>query len=142
MAARSRVIANRRGFLRGAEGPRVGGIIYTESARKVHYFVEHAERAGTPLIYVQDVSRLHGRLGRRERAASYVPERRWWNPCPAPPCPRIILTINHASGAGYYAMAGQGFDPELLVSAGPPRASASWKAIPPWSRSFPRNSRS
>ena len=27
--------------------------------------------------------------------------------------PKIILTINHASGAGYYAMAGQGFDPNF-----------------------------
>ena len=25
--------------------------------------------------------------------------------------PKIVLTVNHASGAGYYAMAGQGFDP-------------------------------
>jgi 3-methylcrotonyl-CoA carboxylase beta subunit len=25
--------------------------------------------------------------------------------------PKIVLTLNHASGAGYYAMAGQGFDP-------------------------------
>ena len=27
--------------------------------------------------------------------------------------PKIILTMNHASGAGYYAMAGQGFDPHF-----------------------------
>ena len=27
--------------------------------------------------------------------------------------PKIVLTINHASGAGYYAMAGQGFDPSF-----------------------------
>src|SRR5208282_6420307 len=27
--------------------------------------------------------------------------------------PKIILTLNHASGAGYYAMAGQGFDPHF-----------------------------
>ena len=27
--------------------------------------------------------------------------------------PKIILTVNHASGAGYYAMAGQGFDPNF-----------------------------
>jgi 3-methylcrotonyl-CoA carboxylase beta subunit len=27
--------------------------------------------------------------------------------------PKIVLTINHASGAGYYAMAGQGFDPDF-----------------------------
>ena len=30
--------------------------------------------------------------------------------------PKIILTINHASGAGYYAMAGQGFDPNFTFS--------------------------
>ena len=27
--------------------------------------------------------------------------------------PRIVVTVNHASGAGYYAMAGQGFDPNF-----------------------------
>ncbi len=26
------------------------------------------------------------------------------------------LTLNHASGAGYYAMAGQGFDPDFILS--------------------------
>ena len=30
--------------------------------------------------------------------------------------PKIVLTINHASGAGYYAMAGQGFDPNFTFS--------------------------
>ena len=30
--------------------------------------------------------------------------------------PRLILTLNHASGAGYYAMAGQGFDPNFTFS--------------------------
>jgi acetyl-CoA carboxylase carboxyltransferase component len=30
--------------------------------------------------------------------------------------PRIVLTINHASGAGYYAMGGQGFDPNFTFS--------------------------
>lgn len=30
--------------------------------------------------------------------------------------PKIILTVNHASGAGYYAMAGQGFDPSFSFS--------------------------
>src|SRR5262249_35025536 len=33
------IIANRRGFLKTREGPRIGGIIYAESARKVAYFV-------------------------------------------------------------------------------------------------------
>ena len=30
--------------------------------------------------------------------------------------PKIILTLNHASGAGYYAMAGQGFEPHFTFS--------------------------
>src|SRR6202040_142442 len=50
------VIANRRGFLKTAAGPRIGGIVYAESARKVAYFVENAERRGLQLLYLQDVS--------------------------------------------------------------------------------------
>jgi acetyl-CoA carboxylase carboxyltransferase component len=30
--------------------------------------------------------------------------------------PKLVLTINHASGAGYYAMAGQGFDPDFIFT--------------------------
>jgi acetyl-CoA carboxylase carboxyltransferase component len=30
--------------------------------------------------------------------------------------PKLVVTLNHASGAGYYAMAGQGFDPDFIVS--------------------------
>jgi acetyl-CoA carboxylase carboxyltransferase component len=30
--------------------------------------------------------------------------------------PKLVLTVNHASGAGYYAMAGQGFDPDFVLS--------------------------
>ena len=30
--------------------------------------------------------------------------------------PKLVLTLNHASGAGYYAMAGQGFDPNFTFS--------------------------
>jgi acetyl-CoA carboxylase carboxyltransferase component len=30
--------------------------------------------------------------------------------------PKVVVTLNHASGAGYYAMAGQGFDPNFTLS--------------------------
>src|SRR5690349_7543926 len=30
--------------------------------------------------------------------------------------PKIVLNVNHANGAGYYAMAGQGFDPNFTFS--------------------------
>ncbi|WP_348240024.1 carboxyl transferase domain-containing protein, partial [Salmonella enterica] len=30
--------------------------------------------------------------------------------------PKVVLTVNHASGAGYYARAGQGFDPDFIFT--------------------------
>jgi acetyl-CoA carboxylase carboxyltransferase component len=30
--------------------------------------------------------------------------------------PKLVLTVNHASGAGYYAMAAQGFDPDFIFT--------------------------
>jgi acetyl-CoA carboxylase carboxyltransferase component len=105
------VIANRRGFLK----PRIGGIVYAESARKVAYFVENAERAGTPIVYVQDVSGFMVGVEAESdgiiRAGAEMVETM---SCAS--VPRIVLTINHASGAGYYAMAGQGFDPNFTFS--------------------------
>lgn len=105
------VVANRRGFLK----PRIGGIIYTETARKVAYFVDAANRAGTPIIYVQDVSGfMVGVEAESEgiiRAGAEMVET-----MSTASVPRIVLTTNHASGAGYYAMAGQGFDPNFTFS--------------------------
>ncbi|HVY93858.1 MAG TPA: carboxyl transferase domain-containing protein, partial [Bryobacteraceae bacterium] len=105
------VIANRRGFLK----PRIGGIIYTETARKVAYFVELAQREGTPILYVQDVSGFM--VGQEAETAGII--RAGAEMVETMSCatvPRIVLTINHASGAGYYAMAGQGFDPNFTFS--------------------------
>jgi 3-methylcrotonyl-CoA carboxylase beta subunit len=109
------LIANRRGFLKTPEGPRVGGIVYTESARKVAYFVEMAERQGLPLVYLQDVSGfmvgVEAELSGIIRAGAEMVES-----MACATAPKIVLTLNHASGAGYYAMAGQGFDPTFTFS--------------------------
>jgi 3-methylcrotonyl-CoA carboxylase beta subunit len=109
------IIANRRGFLKTQAGPRVGGIVYTESARKVAYFVENAERHRLPLLYVQDVSGFM--VGVEAETAGII--RAGAEMVEAMACatvPKIVLTVNHASGAGYYAMAGQGFDPNFTLS--------------------------
>src|ERR1700691_2529789 len=104
------IIANRRGFLKTPGGARIGGIVYPESARKVAYFVETVERRGLPLLYLPDVSRLLvGAEAESEgiiRAGAEMVES-----MACATVPKIVLTLNHASGAGYYAMAGQGFDP-------------------------------
>ncbi len=111
------IIANQRGLIKGREGerPRFGGIIYAESADKVAFFIDKCERQGIPILFVQDVSGfMVGPDAEHEgiiRAGARFVE--------AMACarvPKIVLTVNHASGAGYYAMAGQGFDPDFLFS--------------------------
>jgi len=111
------VIANQRGLIKGREGekPRFGGILYTESAEKVAYFIDRCDRLGIPLLFVQDVSGfMVGTEAEQEgiiRAGA-----RFVEAMATARVPKIVLTINHASGAGYYAMAGQGFDPDFILS--------------------------
>lgn len=109
------LIANRRGFHKVEGKPRIGGIIYTESARKVSYFVEQAERAATPILYLQDVSGFmvgpEAEAGGIIRAGAEMVES-----MACTTVPKLLLVLNHASGAGYYAMGGQGFDPHFTLS--------------------------
>ncbi|MGQ0641473.1 MAG: acyl-CoA carboxylase subunit beta [Gemmatimonadaceae bacterium] len=111
------IIANQRGLIKGRPGekPRFGGIIYTESAEKVAFYIERCEREGLPILFVQDVSGfMVGPEAEHSgiiRAGAHFVE--------AMSCarvPKIVLTVNHASGAGYYAMAGQGFDPDFIFT--------------------------
>src|SRR6202035_872436 len=109
------LIANRRGFLKTEKGARIGGIIYAESSRKVAYFVENAERNNVPLVYLQDVSGFMVGV-EAERAGIIRAGAEMVETMACATVPKIILTMNHASGAGYYAMAGQGFDPNFIFS--------------------------
>ncbi len=111
------VIANQRGLMKAREGekPRFGGIVYTESAEKVAYFIDRCDRLGIPLVFVQDVSGFmvgtEAEQGGIIRAGA-----RFVEAMATARVPKIVLTVNHASGAGYYAMAGQGFDPDFILS--------------------------
>ena len=111
------VIANHRGMVRapGGKPPRFGGIIYTESAEKVAYFIETCNRHQTPLLFVQDVSGFM--VGpEAEHSGIIRAGARFVEAMATAVVPKIVLTVNHASGAGYYAMAGQGFDPDFIFS--------------------------
>jgi 3-methylcrotonyl-CoA carboxylase beta subunit len=111
------VIANQRGLIKGRQGekPRFGGIIYAESAEKVAYFIDRCDRQGIPILFVQDVSGfMVGPEAEHEgiiRAGA-----RFVEAMATARVPKLVLTVNHASGAGYYAMAGQGFDPDFIFS--------------------------
>jgi 3-methylcrotonyl-CoA carboxylase beta subunit len=111
------VIANNRGMTRPAGGgpPRFGGIIYTESAEKVAYFIETCNRRQTPLLFIQDVSGFM--VGSdAEHSGIIRAGARFVEAMATATVPKIVLTVNHASGAGYYAMAGQGFDPDFIFT--------------------------
>ena len=113
------VIANARGVVKGRKGggetPKIGGIIYTESAEKAAYFIENADRERVPLLFVQDVSGFMVGTD-AEHSGIIRAGARFVEAMATATVPKIVLTVNHASGAGYYAMAGQGFDPDFLVA--------------------------
>jgi acetyl-CoA carboxylase carboxyltransferase component len=72
-------------------------------------------RRGTPILFVQDVSGfMVGPEAEHSgiiRAGAHFVEA-----MATATVPKLVLTLNHASGAGYYAMAGQGFDPDFILS--------------------------
>ncbi|HKQ09461.1 MAG TPA: acyl-CoA carboxylase subunit beta [Blastocatellia bacterium] len=111
------VIANQRGLLRGAAGrpPKFGGIIYTDSAEKVAYFIETCTRHQTPLLFLQDVSGFMVGTD-AEHSGIIRAGARFVEAMATATVPKLVLTLNHASGAGYYAMAGQGFDPDFIFT--------------------------
>src|SRR4051812_37188250 len=111
------VIANSRGMSKGKSGqpPRFGGIVYTESAEKTAYFIENCDRHSTPLLFIQDVSGFM--VGAEAEHSGIIRAgARFVEAMATATVPKIVLTINHASGAGYYAMAGQGFDPDFIFT--------------------------
>jgi acetyl-CoA carboxylase carboxyltransferase component len=111
------VIANARGMFRDPAGgpPKFGGIVYTESAEKVAYFIDTCSRHGTPLVFIQDVSGFM--VGAQAEHSGIIRAgARFVEAMATATVPKIVLTVNHASGAGYYAMAGQGFDPDFIFS--------------------------
>ncbi len=111
------VITNSRGMVKmpGGGPPRFGGIIYADSAEKVAYFIETCNRHQTPLLFIQDVSGFM--VGAEAEHSGIIRAgARFVEAMATAAVPKIVLTVNHASGAGYYAMAGQGFDPDFIFS--------------------------
>ncbi|MEP6733258.1 MAG: acyl-CoA carboxylase subunit beta [bacterium] len=111
------IIANQRGLIKGRAGekPRFGGIVYAESAEKVAFFIERCDRQRIPLLFIQDVSGFM--VGPESEHEGVIRSgARFVEAMATARVPKIVLTVNHASGAGYYAMAGQGFDPDFIFS--------------------------
>jgi 3-methylcrotonyl-CoA carboxylase beta subunit len=110
------IIANHRGMVpQKGKAPRFGGIIYTESADKTAFFIDNCTRSGLPILFIQDVSGFM--VGPdAEHSGIIRAGARFVEAMATATVPKLVLTLNHASGAGYYAMAGQGFDPDFIFS--------------------------
>jgi 3-methylcrotonyl-CoA carboxylase beta subunit len=111
------IITNARGMLKDPHGgkPKFGGIIYADSAEKVAYFLETLNRHGTPIVFMQDVSGFM--VGSEAEHSGIIRAgARFVEAMATATVPKLVLTLNHASGAGYYAMAGQGFDPDWIFT--------------------------
>jgi acetyl-CoA carboxylase carboxyltransferase component len=111
------VIANARGMIKDPHGgpPKFGGIVYADSAEKIAFFIETMNRHDTPLLFVQDVSGFM--VGADAEHSGIIRSgARFVEAMATATVPKLVLTINHASGAGYYAMAGQGFDPDFIFT--------------------------
>ena len=111
------IIANARGMLKDPHGgrPKFGGIVYADSAEKVAFFIDTLNRHGTPILFVQDVSGFMVGTD-AEHSGIIRAGARFVEAMATAVVPKLVLTINHASGAGYYAMAGQGFDPDFMFT--------------------------
>jgi 3-methylcrotonyl-CoA carboxylase beta subunit len=111
------VITNARGMLKDPHGgkPRFGGIIYTGSAEKTAYFIDTMNRHRTPILFLQDVSGFMVGM-EAEHSGIIRAGARFVEAMATATVPKLVLTVNHASGAGYYAMAGQGFDPDFIFT--------------------------
>jgi 3-methylcrotonyl-CoA carboxylase beta subunit len=111
------VIANARGMLKDPHGgpPKFGGIVYADSADKVAFFIDTLNRHGTPILFLQDVSGFMVGVD-AEHSGIIRAGARFVEAMATATVPKLVLTLNHASGAGYYAMAGQGFDPDFIFT--------------------------
>ncbi len=112
------ILANRRAPTKPARKGsrlRLGGVFYSESARKAAEFIRLCDRQGTPLLFVQDVTGfMVGSEAEHDAIIRFGAD--MVEAMATCAVPKISLTTGHASGAGYYAMAGQGFDPDFLFT--------------------------
>jgi acetyl-CoA carboxylase carboxyltransferase component len=118
------VIANQRGLIKGRPGerPRFGGILYAESAEKVAFYIDRCDRQGIPLLFVQDVSGFM--VGPDAEHEGIIRSgARFVEAMATARVPKVVLTVNHASGAATTRWRGRGSTP-TSSSRGPPAAWA------------------
>ena len=106
------------GFAR-IKGYKVGilinnGVLFTDSSHKATHFIDLCSKRDIPLLFIADINGFMvgtkvEREGIAKAGANMI------NAMANTKVPRITLIIGGSYGAGYLAMCGRPFDPELLL---------------------------
>ncbi len=92
----------------------MGGVLFPKSAKKSARFIQLCDAFNLPLLFLSDVPGFmigtkverEGIIGAGARMISAVSERT---------TPKICVVVRKAYGAGLYAMAGPGFEPDATI---------------------------
>ncbi len=112
------VIANNQFLIGHPEYPdqkRPGGILYREGIAKISQFSRTCNDDGIPIVWLQDVSGFDiGAEPEKEGLLGYGSSLIYTNSTNT--VPMVTVLLRKASGAGYYAMASNAYDPVLQLS--------------------------
>jgi len=112
------IIANNQFLIDHPEYPdhkRPGGILYREGIAKISQFSRSCNDDGIPIIWLQDISGFDiGAEAEKEGLLGYGSSLIYTNSTNT--VPMVTVLLRKASGAGYYAMASNAYDPVLQIS--------------------------
>ncbi len=112
------IIANNQFLIGHPEYPdqkRPGGILYREGIAKISQFSRTCNDDGIPIVWLQDVSGFDiGAEAEKEGLLGYGSSLIYTNSTNT--VPMVTVLLRKASGAGYYAMASNAYDPVLQLS--------------------------
>ncbi len=112
------IIANNQFLIDHPEYPdqkRPGGILYREGIAKISQFSRTCNDDGIPIIWLQDISGFDiGAEAEKEGLLGYGSSLIYTNSTNT--VPMVTVLLRKASGAGYYAMASNAYDPVLQIS--------------------------
>ncbi len=92
-----------------------GGVLFVDSADKVARFVEHCDAFNVPLLFLADVPGFM--VGAEvERQGIIRHGAKMISAVASATVPKICVVVRKAYGAGLYAMAGPGFEPDATIA--------------------------
>ena len=91
------------------------GILFSEEAQKAAQFIQLANRAGTPLVFAQNITGFM--VGTQyERGGIIKDGAKMINAVSNSEVPHITLMMGASYGAGNYGMSGRAYDPRFVFS--------------------------